>query len=124
LRVLRDRRPRGETGKALMSSRRVRPHPLRARAASRPALLRVLIVRLILGGCKHAASPGDDRPQGSPTSASSPTSADNVEIFDLKMHPNATVIHPIDPHTLSESQLKFGVAPKRDPSVDTNRTSS
>ena len=28
------------------------------------------------------------------------------------------MIHPLDPHTLSESQIKFGIAPRRDPSVE------
>jgi hypothetical protein len=95
---------------------------LRARmpgfAACRPALLKALIICLVLSGCKHATSPGDDHPQSSTSSAVSPSSGDNVDIFDLKMHPDATIIHPIDPHTLSESQLKFGIAPRRDPSVE------
>ena len=35
-----------------------------------------------------------------------------------RLHPHATVLHPLDPHTLTESQIKFGIAPKRDPSVE------
>jgi hypothetical protein len=33
-----------------------------------------------------------------------------MDLFDLKAHPNATIVHPVDPHTLSESQIKFGIA--------------
>lgn len=81
-------------------------------------LLKVLIVCVVMNGCKHAASPGNDRTQESANSVASPSTGDNVDIFDPKFHPGATIIHPVDPHTLSESQLKFGIAPKRDPSVE------
>ena len=81
-------------------------------------LLKVLIVCVVMSGCKHAASPGNDRTQESANSVASPSTGDNVDIFDPKFHPGATIIHPVDPHTLSESQLKFGIAPKRDPSVE------
>ena len=40
------------------------------------------------------------------------------DMFDLKLHPGATITQPIDPHTLTPSQVKFGIAPKRDPSVE------
>lgn len=40
------------------------------------------------------------------------------DMFDLKLHPGATITQPIDPHTLTSSQIKFGISPKRDPSVE------
>jgi hypothetical protein len=40
------------------------------------------------------------------------------DMFDLRLHPGATIAQPIDPHTLTQSQVKFGIAPKRDPSVE------
>ena len=41
-----------------------------------------------------------------------------MDMFDLKAHPNATILHPIDPKTLTESERRFGIAPKRDPKVE------
>jgi hypothetical protein len=40
------------------------------------------------------------------------------DMFDLRLHPGAIIAQPIDPHTLTPSQVKFGIAPKRDPSVE------
>lgn len=81
-------------------------------------LVKVLVICFVIAGCKHAASPGNDRPQSATKSAATPSSDDNIDIFDPKLHPGATVIHPLDPHTLTDSQIKFGVAPRRDPSVE------
>ena len=39
-------------------------------------------------------------------------------MFDLKLHPDATIAQPIDPHTLTPSQVRFGISPQRDPSVE------
>ena len=85
-------------------------------SALRMTLLKAFIVCVVISGCKHAASPTGGQ-HGSAGSGSSSTSGD-VDIFDMKQHQDATVLHPIDPHTLSESQIKFGVSPKRDPSVE------
>lgn len=85
-------------------------------------------VGLILAGCGKV---GEDKP-ASPKPAASPApptaSADpymNVfgatpgdEKFDLKAHPDAQVLHALDPATLTETQRKFGIAPRRDKSVD------
>ena len=81
-------------------------------------LVKVLVIGFVIAGCKHSAAPGNDRPQSATSSAATPSSDDNIDIFDPKLHPGATVIHPLDPHTLTESQIKFGVAPRRDPSVE------
>ena len=40
------------------------------------------------------------------------------DIFDLRNHPNATILKPVDLNTLTDSQRKFGIAPQRDPSVE------
>jgi hypothetical protein len=40
------------------------------------------------------------------------------DIFDPKNHPGATILHPIDIRTLSDSQRRFGIAPQRDPTVE------
>jgi len=101
-----------------MRARKVRRIPLQASAKLRRALIKALVVCFVMAGCKHAATPGNDHPQSSTNSVARPSTTGNIDMFDLKMHPDATIIHPIDPHTLSESQVKFGIAPKRDPSVE------
>ncbi|HEX3892088.1 MAG TPA: hypothetical protein VHZ28_09455 [Terracidiphilus sp.] len=93
-------------------------HMLPSRAAAKPILRAVVACLLLLGGCKHAASPSNEHPEGASSPAASSNSNENIDIFDPKLHPGATVVHTVDPHTLSESQVKFGVAPKRDPSVE------
>ncbi len=93
-------------------------HMLPSRAAAKPILRVMVACLLLLGGCKHAASPNDERSEGASSPVASSISNENIDIFDPKLHPGATVVHTVDPHTLSESQVKFGVAPKRDPSVE------
>lgn len=75
-------------------------------------------VLLLLGACKHASSPSNEQPQHADTANSNTQAGDVKDLFDPRLHPGATVLHPVDPHTLTESQLKFGVAPRRDPSVE------
>lgn len=41
-----------------------------------------------------------------------------MSMFDLRAHPNATIIHPADVKTLTESERKFGIAPRRGPGVE------
>ena len=114
-----DRRDRRKAVGALMTALPARLcHMLPSRAAAKPTLLAMVACLLLLGGCKHAASPNDEHPEGPSSPAASSNSNENIDIFDPKLHPGATVVHTIDPHTLSESQVKFGVAPKRDPSVE------
>jgi hypothetical protein len=101
-----------------MGAPKDRPLRLQAQGPIGHVLLKAMVVCLIVAGCKHASSPGENHPQSSVSPAASPSIGDNADIFDMKLHPDATVIHPLDPHTLSESQIKFGIAPKRDPSVE------
>jgi hypothetical protein len=82
------------------------------------ALLKLLVICFVVAGCKHSSSPNGERPDATTNSAAKSSNDDNIDIFDPKLHPDATVIHAIDPHSLTESQVKFGVAPKRDPSVE------
>jgi len=64
------------------------------------------VVLLLLGACRRASSP-NQRPQQAGSSNAN-ASLDNVkDVFDPRLHPGATVIHPLDPHRLTESQLKF-----------------
>ena len=87
----------------------------RVRAPRRRVPLKVLIACLLLAGCRSATSPGNERTQ---EATGSPASRPSANMYDVKAHPGATVIHPVDPHTLTDSQIKFGIAPKRDPSVE------
>ena len=41
-----------------------------------------------------------------------------MDMFDLRAHPNATILHPVDLKTLTESERKFGIAPKRAPKIE------
>ena len=41
-----------------------------------------------------------------------------IDLFELKAHPDAVVLHARNPATLTESERKFGVAPRRDPAVE------
>lgn len=74
-------------------------------------------------GCRKAAAPSTPGQQIAgprPSSAANPPlSRDQVKaLFDLKSHPDAIILHPVDPGELTESQRKFGVAPTPDPKVE------
>jgi hypothetical protein len=75
-------------------------------------------ILLLLGACKHTSLPSDEHSQQAASSNSNAEAGDVKDLFDPRLHPGATVVHPVDPHTLTETQLKFGVAPRRDPSVE------
>jgi hypothetical protein len=99
----------------------VREHSSRlltARTHSSLAFRALLAILLLLGACKHASSPSNENPKQATSSNANLGTGNVQDIFDPKLHPDATVVHPVDPHTLSESQVKFGVAPRRDPSVE------
>ena len=93
-----------------MSARKVRRIPLRFPVSLRSAIIKALVVCFVMAGCKHAATPGHERPASSAgsvgqTTAATPSNADPHaskaaidEMFDLKSHPNATIAHTIDPH--------------------------
>lgn len=87
-------------------------------AHRRPALRASLSILLLLGACKHASSPSNQHPQQAASSNSDAGMGYVKDIFDPKLHSEATIVHPVDPHTLTESQIKFGIAPRRDPSVE------
>ena len=72
---------------------------------SRRICLGLTVLCVACVGCNRAPAP----------TASLPAAAD---YFDLRSHPDAIVLKPIDPATLTESERKFGIAPKRDPRVE------
>ncbi len=84
-------------------------------------------------GCRKPASPASPKhssdaarnagtAHSAGNSAATPAGtyvpAPGEDPFSLKSHPDATVLQPLDPSTLSESERKFGRAPHRDPSVE------
>lgn len=89
--------------------------------------LAVLLVAA-LASCtkKPSPAPGGTPAAATPAAAASADAALGAafnagklqDMFDLRLHPGATIAQPIDPHTLTPSQVKFGIAPKRDPSVE------
>ena len=86
-----------------------------------PVMLAACVFALFFFGCRAPISP-DQPQQRQPAAGSASTGLSNIaadqDLFDPGLHPGATVIHPLDPGKLTESQLKFGVAPRRDPSVE------
>ena len=48
-----------------MSARKVCRIPLRFPASLRSAIIKALVVCFVMVGCKHAATPGDERPASS-----------------------------------------------------------
>jgi hypothetical protein len=75
-------------------------------------------ILLLLGACKHASSPSNEQPKQATDSNTNAGTANVKDIFDPRLHPEATVVHPLDPHSLTASEVKFGIAPRRDPSVE------
>ncbi len=73
------------------------------------------LLALLLTGLTGACG----RPQRRET-ASAPESPAGVPpgIFGLAANPGATVLTAVDPHTLSPTELQFGVAPRRSAAVD------
>ncbi len=81
-------------------------------------LCAVFVLCLAGAGCRKAAAPSTSRP-GSPSAAKAPLTRDQIhDLFDLKSHPDAIILHPVDPAALTESQRKFGVAPTPDAKVE------
>jgi hypothetical protein len=90
----------------------------RSLQAAQPMLLFALVLCFAASGCRHSEPherEAQPRGPGAPATSSLPASMD---MFDLRAHPNATILHPIDLKTLTESERKFGIAPKRGPKVE------
>ncbi|HEY2779323.1 MAG TPA: hypothetical protein VGI90_01000 [Steroidobacteraceae bacterium] len=94
-------------------------------------LLSALSVMLgvALASCAKKPAPASSAPGATAATAANASAADAQleaafnagklqDMFDLRLHPGATITAPIDPHTLTPTQVKFGIAPKRDPSVE------
>ena len=102
-----------------MNPRRKRPARLSTRRTiCRPAFRGMLATLLLLARASTRLRPPMSSLRSPPRPGSVQAQRQHRRFFDPKLHPEATVVHPVDPHTLSESQLKFGVAPKRDPKVE------
>ncbi len=88
------------------------------RNAGAAGLMIAAVCFLLIGltiGCRKPAKPASEETR---SSTSSPADRSVPDMFDLRNHPNATILKPIDLKTLSDSQRKFGIAPQRDPAVD------
>jgi hypothetical protein len=86
------------------------------------ALAGVLVTVFLATACgKHPSVPGPAPPPATPqqpeTAQSSASDAAAGRLFDPKQNPDAAVGVPLDPHTLTPTQLQYGIAPKRDPHV-------
>src|SRR6202000_1175516 len=81
-------------------------------------LLFALVLCFAASGCRHSESHGRDAKPRAPAAPATSSQPPGVDMFDLKAHPNATILRPIDLKTLTESARKFGIAPKRGPKVE------
>jgi hypothetical protein len=83
----------------------------------------------VASGCRKAAAPSTSngaRQTANPSSSAAkhPLTRDQIkDLFDLKSHPDAIILHPVDPNALTESQRKYGVAPTPIPRWSTNPAS-
>jgi hypothetical protein len=88
----------------------------RERSIGRLQALLVVAVAFCLTttGCKKSGNLGQQ------SASSNPTSIDvsRLDMFDLRRHPNATILCPVQISALTESERKFGIAPKRGPEVE------
>jgi hypothetical protein len=90
----------------------------RSLQAARSLLLFALVLCFAASGCRHSESHERDAKPRAPAAPATSSQPPGVDMFDLKAHPNATILRPIDLKTLTESERKFGIAPKRGPKVE------
>jgi hypothetical protein len=94
-----------------------------------PLFLLATMLGAALASCAKKPAPASTDPRAAGAPAATASAADAQleaafnagklqDMFDLSLHPGATITRPIDPHTLTPSQVKFGISPKRDPSVE------
>jgi hypothetical protein len=88
-----------------------------ALSASAPVV--TVLLCFIASGCKQEPKIAERETQQQTASpgVSSPA-ASNIDMFDLRAHPDAIVMKPLDPATLTKSQRQFGIAPRLDPRVE------
>jgi hypothetical protein len=81
------------------------------------------VVLLVAACARKEAPPGPAAlpPQAQKARSQSPPAGTAAmaadRFFDAKQNPRAAVGTPLDPHQLTPTQLKYGIAPKRDPRV-------
>lgn len=91
------------------------------------SLRTALLSCLVLTGCHRATAPP---PQASPSAGRGSVPASTLPpgaigndqppagMFDMLNDPDTTLLHPVDPKTLTESQRKFGISPRRSSTVE------
>ena len=85
------------------------------------AALTAFVVLIVAASLRRLALPPPQRPSPAPPAgelAQASPGTITSDLFELKAHPDAMVLHARDPATLTESERKFGVAPRRDPAVE------
>lgn len=103
-----------------MKPPRCRPFVLKPRRPYVRAVVPIFIgVICMLVGCtsKQPSAQHETSAPGNPT-APSDISYLPQNIFGPRAVPGATALEPIDPHSLSETELKFGIAPRRSDTVE------
>ncbi len=86
-------------------------------SASAPFI--TLLLCFVASGCNQQpkTAKGETQQQTASSAVPSPA-ASNIDMFDLRAHPDAIVMKPLDPATLTKSQRQFGIAPRLDPKVE------
>jgi hypothetical protein len=84
-----------------------------------PFLATVLVLVLgIATGCTKKQPPAQREPASGSAGAAEDISYLPQDVFGPQAVPGATVLKPIDPRSLSESERKFGIAPRRSSEVE------
>lgn len=83
------------------------------------ALAAILVLAVgIATGCAKKHTPAQRESAGEAQGAASDISYLPQDVFGPQAVPGATVLRPIDPRSLSESERKFGIAPRRSSEVE------
>ena len=104
--------------------RDTRPHllnPDRSRQNIQRALSGLLIFTIAFAaGCKKKEEAARVAPSPSSPSRSGPRSTSYLpqDIFGPEAVPGATALQPVDLHSLSDTEMKYGIAPKRTSQVE------
>jgi hypothetical protein len=87
--------------------------------SSRRALSIILVLALSLAtGCKKKQTPSQNESAGGAHSTVADISYLPQDVFGPQAVPGATVLKPVDLRSLSESELKYGIAPRRSSAVE------
>jgi hypothetical protein len=88
-----------------------------------PTTLLLVLTLGVATSCKKKQTSAQREPASSAVSPGPRTSAADIsylpqDIFGPNAVPGATILKPVDIHSLSQTELKFGIAPRRSNTVE------